>query len=450
MGGVVALAWWSMKHPSTRSHEFARWGTCAPLRRSKTSKHHIVLGRFALSSWRATPSGLKAPADHSVLVVGPTQSGKTSSIVIPAITAWDGPVLVASVKDDVVVATSTLRRSRGEIGIVDPSRSHGIDSRRLDPVAMVQDWDSAKRVGHALTQANAEGTLSAESHFWTQMAAKTLSVLCFASSQIGGDIAQVLSWVQSRGTREWVGLIEHSGHEAALSAAMACAEREERQAASISATIEAIIDPLVTEMKASVLDPAALLGASNTLYCCAPSYDQRRYRALFALAVDEVLRAAFARAQREGGRLKEPLLVVLDEAAAIAPLPELDVVAATCASHGITLLSVFQDLAQIHARWGTRAESIINNHRTRVLLAGSSDPLVGSMAHQALGKRSGDEKESSFDIRTLKSHRGLVVSGSMKPVRLVLGKQPKIQDSVFVTVKRWITSRSVSILARPP
>ena len=426
IAGLVGLLVWSIKHQVPRSQSFARWGACKALRGKQRSKQQIVLGRFARSSWMSTRSQLRAPRDHSVLVVGPTQSGKTASIVIPAINAWEGPVLVASVKDDLVVATSDHRKGRGEIGIVDPPRSHGIDSRRLDPVAMVRDWDSAKRIGHALTQANAEGTVSAESHFWTQMASKTLSVLCFASSQGGGDIAQVLSWVQGRGTSEWVGLIEDSGHDAALSAAMACAHREERQAASISATIEAIVDPLVTEMKARVLDPAALLGASNTLYCCAPSYDQRRYRALFALAVDEVLRAAFSRAQREGGRLKEPLLVVLDEAAAIAPLPELDVVAATCASHGVTLLSVFQDLAQIHARWGTRAESIVNNHRTRVLLAGSSDPLVATMAQNALGPVPRDEKIRPFDIRTLKSHRGVVVSGGMKPVRLVLRKPPRV------------------------
>jgi type IV secretory pathway TraG/TraD family ATPase VirD4 len=41
------------------------------------------------------------------------------------------------------------------------------------------------------------------------------------------------------------------------------------------------------------------------------------------------------------------LLVVLDEAAHIAPLPELDGLAATCASHGIQLVTVWQDLAHV-------------------------------------------------------------------------------------------------------
>ena len=48
-----------------------------------------------------------------------------------------------------------------------------------------------------------------------------------------------------------------------------------------------------------------------------------------------------------GRPLDPPLLVVLDEAAHIAPLPELDGLAATCASHGIQIVTIWQDLAQV-------------------------------------------------------------------------------------------------------
>ena len=56
--------------------------------------------------------------------------------------------------------------------------------------------------------------------------------------------------------------------------------------------------------------------------------------------------------RRSGRPLDPPLLVVLDEAAHIAPLPELDGLAATCASHGIQFVTVWQDLAQVRARYG--------------------------------------------------------------------------------------------------
>jgi hypothetical protein len=72
--------------------------------------------------------------------------------------------------------------------------------------------------------------------------------------------------------------------------------------------------------------------------------------------------------------LEPPLLVVLDEAAHIAPLPELDGLAATCASHGIQLVTVWQDLAQVRARYGSRAPTVLNNHRAKVFLPGIADP----------------------------------------------------------------------------
>ena len=66
--------------------------------------------------------------------------------------------------------------------------------------------------------------------------------------------------------------------------------------------------------------------------------------------------------------------MVLDEAAQLAPLHDLDQLAATASGQHITLMTVFQDFSQIQARFGERAATVVNNHRCRVVLAGLSDP----------------------------------------------------------------------------
>ena len=67
--------------------------------------------------------------------------------------------------------------------------------------------------------------------------------------------------------------------------------------------------------------------------------------------------------------------MVLDEAAHIAPLPELASLAATCASHGIQLRTVLHDLARVPARYGSRAPTVVNNHRAKAcFLPGIADP----------------------------------------------------------------------------
>jgi type IV secretory pathway TraG/TraD family ATPase VirD4 len=71
------------------------------------------------------------------------------------------------------------------------------------------------------------------------------------------------------------------------------------------------------------------------------------------------------------------LLLVLDEAATVAPLEELDQLAATVSGLDVTLVTVVQDFAQLVARWGARAPTIVNNHTTRIVMGGLSDPTVG-------------------------------------------------------------------------
>ena len=49
----------------------------------------------------------------SVLVVGPSQSGKTTGIVVPGLLEWNGPALSTSIKSDVVHDTFARTRGKG-------------------------------------------------------------------------------------------------------------------------------------------------------------------------------------------------------------------------------------------------------------------------------------------------------------------------------------------------
>ena len=97
------------------------------------------------------------------------------------------------------------------------------------------------------------------------------------------------------------------------------------------------------------------------------------------------MESAFAASARAGRPLDPPLLVVLDEAANIAPLAELDGLAATCAGHGVQLVTVWQDLAQMTARYGPRAATVLNNHRGRIFLSGIADPSTLDHASHLVG-----------------------------------------------------------------
>ena len=177
------------------------------------------------------------------------------------------------------------------------------------------------------------------------------------------------------------------------------------------------------------------------MYLCAPAHDQRWLRGYFTALTTQVLSQAFARSTRSGQPLDPPLLVVLDEAAHIAPLAELDGLAATCASHGVQLVTVWQDLAQVRARYGARAPTVLNNHRAKLFLPGIADPdtleyasrLIGdeeatlpSVTRDAKGGRSTTQSRGPRrllppeDLRCLGRGDAVLVYGTLPPARLRL------------------------------
>jgi type IV secretory pathway TraG/TraD family ATPase VirD4 len=183
--------------------------------------------------------------------------------------------------------------------------------------------------------------------------------------------------------------------------------RDDRQRSAVFTTaetvVEAFADPDVVGCEAPFaasalnIDAAHLLNGNHTLYLCAPAHDQRRLRPLFATLVSQVIAEAYRRGMREGKGLDPPLLVVLDEAANVAPLAELDVLASTAAGHGVQLVTVWQDLAQLNARYGTKGPSVVNNHRAKVFLSGIADPGTLDHASQLAGEEDRTTRSTTVD-----------------------------------------------------
>jgi type IV secretion system protein VirD4 len=158
-----------------------------------------------------------------------------------------------------------------------------------------------------------------------------------------------------------------------------------------------------------------------------------------------------------GGRLDPPLLLLLDEAANIAPLPDLDVVASTGPGQGVQLLTVLQDLAQAYDRWGRdRADTILNNHRGKLFGSGLSDErtldalsrLLGEGAVRNVSATRGERGRNSTTEST--SHRPLMPTHVVRQLPtgsavLVYGNLPPAR----VALVPWFTDRRLKTLARP-
>lgn len=408
---------------------------------TRPSPGRLILGRSGRSY-------LAAESRHSVIIVGPTQTMKTSGFAVPAILEWEGPVLATSVKADLVRDTLGWRSSTGRVWLYDPTASTGLPTAGWSPLASSLNWTGARRMAAALcSAARANGDGLAEADFWYATAGKLLAPLLLAAAASGQTMTDVVRWVDTQEVDEVDAILNALAIPEATQAAWASWRREDRQRSSIYTTaetvIEAFADPSITASSyRSEIDAAALLdGGAHSLFVCAPTHEQRRLRPLFSALVSQVLLSAYERATLRGEPLDPPLLVVLDEAANVAPLPELDTIAATAAGHGIQLVSIWQDMAQISARYGPRAATVVNNHRAKVVLSGISDPatlehvslLVGeqdvpqsSTTTDAEGRRSTTESTSrqrlapADALRRIQPGQGVLVYGHLPPARLSL------------------------------
>jgi len=405
----------------------------------------LALGTLAGAGRRAL---LATEARASLAVLGPTQSGKTTALAVPAILEWQGPVVATSVKADLVADTLGWRGRLGPVWLYDPTSTTGLAARGWSPLARCDDWAGARRTAAWLCSGVRRGRSGLnDEEFWYTAAAKLLAPLLLAAAVDGRDMGCVLRWLDMQEEAEVAGVLERFGLSDALGAATASWGRDERTRSSVYATaevvLEAFADPAVRVSAArSEISPEALLaGAGGTLYVCAPAHEQERLRPVFVTLLQEVINAALERSLRCGRPLEPSLLVVLDEAANIAPLRDLDGLASTAAGHGIQLVTVWHDMAQIRSRYGERAATVLNNHRAKVVLSGISDPatleyasaLVGEVDVPEASETIGGQGERSTtrsarprplapaaSLRQMRPGEGVLVYGHLPPVRLRL------------------------------
>jgi type IV secretion system protein VirD4 len=177
-----------------------------------------------------------------------------------------------------------------------------------------------------------------------------------------------------------------------------------------------------------------------------------------------VIDLAFSRSIEMGRPLDPPLLVVLDDAATAAALPQLDVYAATAASRGVQLLTTFRHISQMAARYGDRAEVLFNNHRAKVVLSGITDQSTLSVlshlleddavrslaAPSAAGAKDGDSLRARYPspgetIRRIAPGQGILLYGHLPPAHLSL--RPWFRDRRLVSMVADQSARLAEPLA---
>ena len=371
----------------------ARWASHGEL--GELHARQPVAGRITLGEH----NGRLIVAEHrvSVLGVGPAQSGKSTGLIVPAILEWQGPVLSTSIKADVVHDTHRARAQLGKVFIFDPTACTGLEHTPWSPIAAARTWEGARRTAaNLLGVADQGATHNADESFWKPAGARYLAPLLLAAAHGALTMQTVLRWVAETDEDEpadQLKAIPGAGAQAGLEALRSVWSADHRLRSNLMQTIATGLDawqePTIATATVgeSQISAQRLLAGRNTLYLVAPAHEQRRLRGLFTALVADITAGAFERSAQTGRPIDPPLLLALDEAANVAPLPNLDEIASTGPGQGVQLLTVLQNISQASDRWGKdRAETIIANHRARLFCSGIGDRATLDYLRQTLGE----------------------------------------------------------------
>ncbi len=450
----------------------ARWakpGDLRALRRGRTGRTGDG-GRLILGRYRGRL--LHAEQRHALVAFGPPQSGKSAGLAIPALLEWDGPAVASSIKTDLLAATLERRQTLGPVFIYDPFALAGMPATTWSPLHTARTWDGALEVAWRLAAAGALDQRSVEGgDFWAIAAEQRLAPLLFAAAGTNARIETVVRWAYGQGARELHNALamlagaakdeaERDGANAAYDAVAGFEAQADRTRSSIEATVQALLRAyrfarVARSAAGCEITADRLLDERATLYLIGDAKASKLLRPLFLALLSEIVDRAYERATLAGGRLPLPLLLCLDEAGNVAPLPNLAEVASTAPSHNIQLVSIFHDLAQARTRYGQQAETVVNSHRARMLLPGVADletlryfaGLVGEEEARDLTRTTGAGGSSRSTavrrrplvapeaLRQLPERHALLLYGRLAPAR--------------VRLRTWFDDRHLRRLARP-
>jgi type IV secretion system protein VirD4 len=362
----------------------ARWAGRAELRALRGGGG----GRLTLGRYRGRL--LRAEERHALVAFGPPQSGKSAGLAVPALLEWDGPAVASSIKTDLLSCTLARRRALGRVFVFDPFELSGTATQTWSPLRVARTWDGALEVAWRLAAAGELDQRSVDGgDFWAVAAEQRLAPLLYTAANTGAGMDSVVRWTYGQGSRELgvaiseligsaTGEAELEGAHAAYDAVRAFEAQADRTRSSIEATAQGLLRAyrfgrVLRSARSCEISPDALLDERATLYLIGDAKASKLLRPIFLALLSEIVDRAYERATLAGGRLELPLLLCLDEAGNVAPLPNLAEVASTAPSHNIQLVSIFHDLAQARSRYGPQAETAVNSHRARMLLPGVAD-----------------------------------------------------------------------------
>jgi type IV secretion system protein VirD4 len=332
-----------------------------------------------------------APPQQAALILGPPRSGKTTAVAIPNVLCAPGPAIVTSTKPDLLTATWVARSQLGRCWLFDPTGSTpcppGLTRLRWSPVAAAATWDESLVLAAAMSRAARPSGRRGEAAHWTERAEALLAPLLYAGHLAGAGIEVVLRWVLRQDLEGAQAVLAGHGVDTAADVLTGIGATDPREQSGIWSSAAGILaayrsDAVLDNSTPVNVDPASLIGTSDTVYICAPARHQELVAPIVVAFVEQARAGSYAAWSAQAAGCdptfstpisRPPLTLVLDELANIAPMPDLPALVSEGGSQGVLTLACLQDLSQARVRWGPAADGFLSLFGSKVVLPGIGD-----------------------------------------------------------------------------
>jgi type IV secretion system protein VirD4 len=337
--------------------------------------------RIVAGSSRATGRLLAGDDCVSAVVFGPNGSGKTTSLIVPNVLDWDGPVVMTTAKPQDLEPVCTARATSGPVWVIAPGGAPGHECAGWSPVRSAIDEEAADRIAEWLVESSGM-TGDPRSRPWNAQARKYLKGLLLAAHLADASLRQWCDWLYAgeRARDQVEDILRRHGHHGSALAYASTYQIHEEGKGSVLFTAMGLADTysrpgVMAAAERADVDVDRLLDESGTLCIVTPSGQGDRFAPYFTALVTSVIHAAETRAAHTSSPLTPRLLLALDEAGNVFRYPRLPHLLTTSRGNGIQLLLIYHDLAQVEHLYGGRevARTVLSNAKMRLLLPGVGD-----------------------------------------------------------------------------
>jgi type IV secretory pathway TraG/TraD family ATPase VirD4 len=377
-----------------------------------------------------------ASCERSILVVGPPGSGKGLHLAINTILDAPGAVITTSTKPDNIKATILARSRRGPAGVFDPQGMLGSTFEHLvawDAIGGCEDPIRAATRADALA-ANTGISTTGENAVWRGHAKTIIECILHAAALNGDTIETAYRWMQSPHAMQ-TPLAVLRAHS------QSCATWDDRLrglienpdprfVGSVMSVVGSAISPLSLPSVRAALTPTAsrppfsadrLLAENGTLYCLATDRGAAASAGFVSALIEDIAFTARVKAARSpGGRVDPPVLFLLDECANVAPIPSLPALLADGRGQSLTIVPIFQTLAQVRSRYGDEdASTVFSASQVKLILGGSDDADDCRDISNLVGERDDWFTTSSRSSHSLAIDKNATTSTSLRKVPIL-------------------------------